>query len=88
MVMLTFRGELDHGPVVELSDFDARANVAALVEQPLWRARAWRSCFANLEAAHGRPALFGIVGGGGSQCAFEIGDIGALQATETVRQTR
>ena len=32
--VLTLRGELDHGPLVEVSDFDALGNVAALLEEP------------------------------------------------------
>src|SRR5260370_23725085 len=31
--VLAFRGELDDGPLVEISDFDALGNVAALLEQ-------------------------------------------------------
>ena len=31
----------------------------------------------DLEAPHGRPALFGVVRGGGTVFAFELGEIGA-----------
>ena len=32
--VLAFCGELDHGPLAEVSDLDALGDVAALVEQP------------------------------------------------------
>src|SRR5215467_7939893 len=80
--MLAFRGELDHGPLVEISDFDTLGNAAALVEE-LAHARAGFAqllaelAMGDLEASHGRPALFGIVRGGGTQFLFEPGDISA-----------
>ena len=76
--MLAFGGELDHGPLVEVADFDALGNIAALLEQPR-HARAGRAqllaelAMGDLEAAHGRAALFGIVRGGGTVFAFEPG---------------
>ena len=46
--MLTFRGELDHGPLVEVSDFDALGNVAALLEELRHASVGLRSCLPSL----------------------------------------
>ena len=50
-------------------DFDALGNVAALLEEPCHASAGCAQLLAepamsNLEAPHGRPALFGIVRGG------------------------
>src|SRR5260370_11848001 len=82
--VLTFRGELDHGPFVEVSDFDALGNVAALLEEPRYASAGCAQPLAepamgDLEAPHGRPALFSVVRGGGTVFAFELGEIGAVR---------
>ena len=41
----------------------------------------------DLEAPHGRPALLGVVRGGGAVFAFELGEIGARR-TDLLIQTR
>src|SRR5215467_3483982 len=80
--MLAFSGELDHGSLVEFADFDALGNLAALAKEPA-HARAGAAqllaepAVGDLEAPHGRPALFGIVRCGGPEFAFEPGQIGA-----------
>ncbi len=78
--VLTFRGELDHGPLAEVSDFDALGNVAALLEELRHPSTGCAQLLAepamgDLEAPHGRPTRFG--GGGGTVLAFEPGEIGA-----------
>src|SRR5215469_4784165 len=80
--MLALGSELDHGSLVEFSHFDALGNLAALVKEPA-HARAGAAqlvaepAMGDLEAPHRRPALFGIVRGGGTEFAFEPGQIGA-----------
>jgi len=69
--VLSFGGELDHGPLVEVSDFDALGNVAALLEELRHASVGCAQLLAepgvsDLEAPHGRPAPFGIVRGGGT----------------------
>src|SRR6266478_9279262 len=64
--VLTFR-ELDHGLLVEVSDFDALGNVAALLEELRHASAGCAQLLAepamgDLEAPHGRPTLFGVVG--------------------------
>src|ERR1700680_707083 len=83
--MLAFRGELDHGPLVEFSDFDALGNIAALLEESADAHAGFAQLLAepamrDIDAPHGRPAVFGIVRGGGTIFAFELGDIGARRA--------
>src|SRR5258708_38767538 len=80
--VLAFRGELDDGPLVEISDFDALGNVAALLEQLRHASTGWAQLLAepamgDLEAPHGGPARFGVVRGGGTVFAFEPGEIRA-----------
>src|ERR1700675_5169420 len=58
--VLTFRGELDHGPLVEVSDLDALGNVAALLEEPRYASAGCAQLLAkpairDLEAPHGWP---------------------------------
>src|SRR5712692_3016322 len=80
--MLAFRGELDHGALIEVADFDALGKVLA-VRAELRHAIAGRAqllaelAMGDLEAAHSRAALFGIGCGGGTVFAFEPGEIGA-----------
>ena len=80
--VLAFCGKLDHGPLAEVSDLDALSNIAALLEEPC-DASAGRAqplaerAMSDLEAPHGRPALLGVVRGGGAVFAFELGEIGA-----------
>src|SRR6516164_1997241 len=80
--MLAFGGELDHGSLVEFADFDALGNLAALVKEPAHAGAGAAQLVAepamgDLEAPHGRPALFGIVRGGGTEFTFQPGHIGA-----------
>src|SRR5258708_4364326 len=80
--VLAFRGELDHGRLVEVADFDALGNVAALLEELRYASAGFSQLLAepamgDLEAPHGRPTLFGVVRGGGTVFAFELGEIGA-----------
>src|ERR1700730_12896956 len=80
--MLALRGELDHGPLAEVSDLDALSNIAALLEEPgdasAGRAQPFAErAMSDLEAPHGRPVLLGVVRGGGTVFAFELGEIGA-----------
>jgi hypothetical protein len=89
--MLAFRGELDHGPLVEFSDFDALGNVAALVEELGYSRAGFAQLLAepamrDLEAPHGRPALFSIVRNGGTVFAFEPDQIGAGRADLLVQR--
>jgi hypothetical protein len=75
-------GSNDYGPLAQFSDFDAFGNVAALGEElaharPSFAELLAEPAMGDLEAPHGRPALFGIVRGGGTQFAFEPGQIGA-----------
>src|SRR6201981_3295493 len=80
--MLAFRSELDQCTIVDLSDLNSLGSVAALVEQPA-QVRAdvaqllAEFAVGNLEATHGRPAVFYIGCGRGPQFAFELGDLGA-----------
>ena len=46
--VLAFGGELDDGPLVEVSDFDALGNVAALLKQLRYASAAVRSCLPSL----------------------------------------
>src|SRR6266853_5309582 len=78
--VLAFGGEPDDGPLVEVSDFDALGNVAALLEELRHASAGCAQLLAepamgDLEAPHGRPTLFGVVGG--TVLAFELGEIGA-----------
>ena len=78
--MLAFRRELDHGPLVEISDFDTLGYAAAPIEELAHACTGFAKLLAklvigNLEAAHGRPALFGITRGGDTQFLFELRDI-------------
>jgi hypothetical protein len=57
--VLTFRGELDHGPLVEFSDFGALGNLATLVEESRQSARALRSCLPSLPWAILKPRMVG-----------------------------
>src|SRR5262245_33943927 len=80
--MLAFRGKLDHGALVEFSDFDALGNIAALLEESVHACASFAQLLAehamgDLEAPHSWPAPFGITRGGGTQFPFELGDIGA-----------
>src|SRR6516164_2971770 len=80
--MLAFGGELDHGSLVEFADFDALGNLAALVEEPAHAGAGAAQLVAepamgDLEAPHGRPALFGIIRGSDAQFVFEPCQIGA-----------
>ena len=80
--MLSFGGELDHSLLVEISDLDALGNVTALLEELRHASAGCAQLLAepamgDLEAPHGRPALFGIIRGGGPVFAFEPGEIGA-----------
>src|SRR5207344_1546944 len=80
--VLSFGGELDDGPLVEVSDFDALGNAAALLEQLRHASAGCAQLLAepamgDLEAPHGRPAPFDAVRGGGAVFAFEPGEISA-----------
>ena len=80
--MLTFGGELDHGPIVEFSDFSARGNIAALIEEPQYARAGFaqlltEAAMGDLEATHRWSVSFGIVCGGSTVFAFEPGQIGA-----------
>jgi hypothetical protein len=57
--VLAFRGELDDGPLVEVSDFDALGNVAALLEQLRHASTAVRSCLPSLRWAILKPRMVG-----------------------------
>src|SRR3984893_5835564 len=88
--MLAFRGELDQCSIVDLSDFSALGSVAALVEQPAQVRTDVAQLLAefavrNLEATHGRPALFCNSGRRGPQFAFELGDRGARRTDLVVQ---
>src|SRR5262245_17302077 len=79
--MLAFRGKLDHGPLVEFSDFDALGNIAALLEESAHARAGFAQLLAqpavrDLKAPHGRSALFSIVRGGSTQFTLEPGNIG------------
>src|SRR5260370_38359906 len=69
--MVALRGELDQGPLAEVSDLDAVSNIAALLEEA-GDASAGRAqplaerAMSDLEAPHGRAALLGVVRGGGA----------------------
>ena len=82
--------ELDHGPLVDVSSFDALGNVATLLEE-LRHASAGCSqllaepAVGDLEAPHGRPASFGIVGGG-TVFAFELGKISACRTDRLIQR--
>src|SRR5204863_3462419 len=89
--VLAFRGELDQGPFVEVSDFDALGNVAALLEEPRYASARCPQLLAepamgDLEAPHGWPAMFSVRRGGGTVFAFELGEIGARR-TELLIQS-
>src|SRR5262249_37783482 len=80
--MLAFRGELDQGAVVEVADGNAPRCVAALLQQPAQIFASVAQLLAelavgNLEAAHGRPALFSVACGCGTQFTFQTGDFDA-----------
>ena len=80
--VLTFGGELDDGPLVEVSDFDALGNAATLLEELRHASAGCAQLLAepamgDLEAPHGRPAPFDAVRGGGAIFAFEPGEISA-----------
>jgi transposase len=62
--VLSFGCELDDGPLVEVSDFDALGNAAALLEELRHASTGCAQLLAepamgDLEAPHGRPAPFG-----------------------------
>jgi hypothetical protein len=80
--VLTFGGELDHGPIVKFSDFSALGNIAALIEEPHYTRAGFAQLLAepamcDLEATHRWSVSFGIVRGGSTVFAFEPGQIGA-----------
>jgi hypothetical protein len=80
--VLSFGCELDDGPLVEVSDFDALGNAAALLEELHHASTGCAQLLAepamgDLEAPHGRPAPFDAVRGGGTVFTFELGEIGA-----------
>jgi hypothetical protein len=60
--MLAFRGELDHGAIVEISDLNALGSVAAVIEEPAQVCAGFAQLFAefavgDLEAPHGRSLI-------------------------------
>src|SRR5215813_13957169 len=69
-VILSSLSETRMSPAVanSSSHLDALGNVAQLLAEPAM-------CY--FEAPHGRTALFGVVRGGGTQFAFEPGQISA-----------
>ena len=80
--VLSFGGELDHGLLFEDLGPRARSGTSRRCSKSCaTRARAVRTAselaMGDLEAPHGRPALFGIVHGGGTMIAFEPRPIGA-----------
>src|SRR5262252_5730279 len=83
-VILSSLSETRMSPAVanSSSHLDALGNVAELIEQPVHASAGLAQLLAepamcDLEAPHGRPALFGVVRGGGTQFAFEPGQISA-----------
>src|SRR5215813_15140573 len=80
--MLALRRKLDQGAIIEFVDLNALGGIAALVDEPAQVRAGFAQLLAefavgDLEATHGRPAVFGIVGGSSAELPFNIGQIGA-----------
>jgi hypothetical protein len=77
--MLAFGCELDHGPFVEVSNFDALGIREALLDELLQTGTGFgqlvvaQLAMSDLEAAHRPSASFGIVRGGCAVFTFELG---------------
>src|SRR5262249_33123372 len=79
-----FGSELDHGPLVKVTDFDTLGKVLALRGELRHASARGAQLFAelamgDLEAAHGRAALFGIGCGGDTVFPLELGEISACR---------